>query len=100
MTAYLGLRQKVWSSFDEVREGVKRSILTEVAPEEEQRLQRNIELFEKMVLESDDPFPSIGRFVGVGRKALADFVVESDEAEELNQMLEEELARASGGSSP
>ena len=92
ITAYTGLRQKVWSSYDEVREGLKRSILTEVDPEEKQRLLENIADFEMMVAESDDPFPSIGRFVGVGRRVLADFVVEPDEAEELNLMLEEELA--------
>jgi hypothetical protein len=92
VTAYLGLRQKVWSSYDEVREGLKHSILTEVGPEEKQRLLDNIANFETMVSEVDDPFPSIGRFVGVGRKALADFVVEPDEAEKLNLMLEEEIA--------
>ncbi len=92
VTAYLGLRQRVWSSYDEVREGLKLSILTEVGPEEKQRLLDNLELYERMIAESDDPFPSIGRFVGVARKALADFVVEPDEAEELNRLLEEELA--------
>jgi len=92
VTAYMGLRQKVWSSYDKVREGLKKSILAEVGPEEKQRLLGNIADFEMMVAESNDPFPSIGRFVGVGRKALADFVVEPDEADELNRMLEEELA--------
>jgi len=92
VTAYMGLRQKVWSSYDEVREGLKRSILTEVGHEEKQRLLDNIANFEMMVAEVNDPFPSIGRFVGVGRKVLADFVVEPDEAEELNRMLEEEMA--------
>ncbi|MCK5377952.1 MAG: hypothetical protein KAJ78_01055 [Acidobacteria bacterium] len=91
-TAFLGLRQRVWSSFTKVRQGIERSILTEVGPEEKQRLRDNLDRFEAMVLESDDPFPAIGRFVRVGRKAMADFVVEPDEADELNRLLEQELA--------
>ena len=92
VTAYLGLRQKVWSSFAEVRQGIERSILTDVDPEEKQRLLDNLGRFEFVVLKGDDPYPAIGRFVAAGREALADFVVEPEEAEELNLMLEEELS--------
>ncbi len=100
VTAYLGLRQRVWSSFAEVRQGLERSILTEVGPEEKQRLLNNLELFETVVATGDDPYPAIGRFVAAGREALADFVVEPDEAERLNRLLEEELTGRSGDTAP
>lgn len=91
ITAYAGLRQKVWSSFDEVRHGLERSILVEVAPEEKQRLLENLRLYKTVVSDSDDPYPAIGRFVSAGREALADFVVDPDEAERINQLLEKEM---------
>jgi len=100
VTAYLGLRQKVWSSLAEVRQGIERSILTEVGPDEKQRLLNNLERFETVVAAGDDPYPAIGRFVAVGREALADFVVEPEEAERLNQLLEEELVGVTGDTAP
>jgi len=93
VTAYVSLRQKVWSSFAEVRQGIERSILTEVGPEEKQRLLDNLKQFESVVTTRSDPYPAIGGFVAAGRKALADFVVEPDEVETLNLLLEEELAQ-------
>ncbi len=93
VTAYVSLRQKVWSSFAEVRQGIERSILTEVDPEAKQRLLDNLKQFESVVTTRSDPYPAIGHFVAAGRKALADFVVEPDEVETLNLLLEEELAQ-------
>lgn len=93
ITAYFGLRQRVWSSFDEVRHGLERSILLEVGPEEKQRLLENLSLFEKMISDSDDPYPAIGRFVAAGRKTLADFVVDPEEAERLNVLIEKEMTK-------
>lgn len=92
VTAYLSLRQRVWSSYEAVRQGVERSILVEVGPEEKQRLVGNLRRFDRLIENADDPYPAIGRFVAAGREALADFVVEPEEAERLNRLLEEELA--------
>lgn len=92
ISAYLGLRQKVWSSFGQVRHGLERSIVVEVKPEEKERLLKNLGLFKTMVSDSDDPYAAIGRFVSAGREVLVDFVVDPDEVERLNQMLEEEMA--------
>ena len=100
VTAYLSLRKQVWSSYEEVRGGLERSILVEVEPQEKQRFLDNLGRFETVISAGDDPYPSIGRFVRAGRQALADFSVDSDEVEELNRLLEETMAEASGTPSP
>lgn len=100
ITAYLGLRDQVWSSYTDVRRGLEHSLLVDVDREEKQRLLDNLELFETVVSNSNDPYPAIGRFVRAGREALADFVVDPEEAVRLSRLLEEELAEQSGDPAP
>lgn len=91
--AYVGLKGRVWSTYESVRAGVSTSILAEVGPEKKGELLERLDAFDRAVKEADDPYRPIGRFVAVGRRVLADLVIEKDEAEDLDQLLQKELAR-------
>lgn len=94
--AYQGLRRRVWSSYSEVQQGLERSILSSVGQDEKQRLLTNLERFDANIANRDDPYPSIGRFVAAGRNILDDYVVDSEEVVEINQLIEDELSNAPG----
>ncbi len=58
-----------------------------------ERLEGNLEAFREHVETSRDPYPAIGRFVGIAREAVVDWAVDADEVSQLNSMLEGELGR-------
>ncbi|MCD4749579.1 MAG: hypothetical protein K8R59_09400 [Thermoanaerobaculales bacterium] len=98
LVGYVGLRHKVWSSFDEVCNGLELRVLVNVPVEDKSRFEKNLRLFRDHVGESREPYALIGPFVNAGRESLADWGVDAEEVARLNVLMEELTCTSHQGS--
>jgi len=91
ISLYLGLKDTVWESYEDIESRLQTEILVSVPKAERERLISNINAFDHMLREQRDPYGLMGAFVRRGRLALGDLTVNAEEADELNTFIEAAL---------
>ena len=86
------MRKTVWAGFASASRRVVANLPGDLPPGERMRLTGNLDAFAASLKKHDEPFPIMGEFQDLVRRALEDHQVTRDEVEELNDFLEAQLA--------
>lgn len=86
------LRKTVWAGFAGSGQRLVAHLPGDLPPGQRMRLTRNLERFNALVKQQEDPYEAMGGFQKLVRAAFEDQQVSRDEVEQINLFLEQQLA--------